>query len=518
LRQLLRCAALGTPRATCTYIDLAYRPVIPCIVAGASSRRALPEAVMSKIWGPLVALAAWSGLGCTAEPEAPVATCPDGNTIGGVCAGVPSTPLCDGDTCGDPSCSAVVVVGSDAELTAALQSAAPGSCVALSPGAYQHALVPAGVKLLGKGADFVSVGQVELGVGSDSLVRGVTVSSDGITVSGTNGTVDAVRVTNAATDGITLAQGASATVSRSDVSGSTRYAASAFDVVSLEVADSILSGAKGPGLWAQCSAGCACTTPIDVTVRNTVIRDTKVVGLSLVGVAATLEDVEISNNTVDDQFQPGGGLAVSGCSTLTASGLSVHDNTNFGVLVDDSSASLQPSADGMGLTVSKNLRGIWAQYIGQSAQQSFTVDGATVSDNIGIGIGIDGGALNVSLTDCTVSNTAMVSLPALVHGVSAGAKDVGDGLNWLAVSHVTIDGLTVSNSARASVLIDGPVADGSSIAHVTLAGNDLALGIVQQNLPQDGTQPTVGEAAPPIQSTPSEQFPIAIGLGIPPEF
>ena len=473
---------------------------------------------MSKIWGAFVAAAALSGLGCTAEPAAPVATCPDGNTIGGVCAGVPAGPLCDGDTCGDPSCSAVVVVGSDAELTAALASAAPGTCVQLNPGAYLHALVPAGVKLLGKGADFVSLAALDLGAGSDSLVRGLTVSSDGITVSGQNATIDAVRVTNASTDGITLAQGASATVSRSDVSGSARYAAAAFDVVSLHVADSVLSGAKGPGLWAQCTGGCACTTPIDVTVSNTVIRDTKVVGLSLVGVNATLDDVEISNNTVDDQFQPGGGLAVSGCSTLTASGLSVHDNTNFGVLVDDSSASFHPSPDGMGLTVSNNLRGIWAQYIGQSAQQSFTVDGATVSGNTGIGIGIDGGSLNASLSNCTVSNTALVSLPALVHGVSAGAKDVGDGLNWLAVSQLTIDGLTVSNSARASVLIDGPVAGGSSIAHVTLEGNDLALGIVQQNLPQNGTQPAVGDAAPPIQSTTSEQFPIAIGLGIPPEF
>ena len=80
-----------------------------------------------------------------------------------------------------------------------------------------------------------------------------------------------------------------------------------------------------------------------------------------------------------------------------------------------------------------------------------------------------------------------------------------------------IDGLTVSGSARASVLINGPVAPDSTIARVTLEGADATFGILQQNLPADGMQPQVGPSAPAITTAPGEQLHIADGLGIPPE-
>jgi len=472
---------------------------------------------MRAYFAALVAATGLWTLGCASDPEPPVA-CPAGNTIGGICAGAPAGALCDEDTCGDPGCSALVVVSNDGELANALTGAAPGSCVALRPGTYLEALVPTGVKLLGKGPDFVTVGHVGLAAGTDSLLRGVTVTSGGITVSAQNSTVDAVRVTNASGDGLTVAAGASATVTRSEISGSTRYATSAFDAAGLHIDGSVIVGSKGPGVWAQCGQeGCDCGSPPDVSVTNTVIRDTKVVGLALVGVHAALDNVEISDNTVDGSFQPGGGLAVWGCSVLGATGVRVLNNSNFGVLVDDSSATFTLSSTGVGLEVANNLRGIWAQHIGQTVSQTFTVEGATVTGNTGIGLGVDGSSLNVTVTSCTVSNTSLVSLPVLVGGVSAGAESVGDGVNWFGTSQMHIDGLTVSGSARASVLINGPVAPNSSLAHVTLEGNDLTLGILQQNLPANGTQPQV-LASPPITTTSVEQLHIADGLGIPPEF
>jgi hypothetical protein len=375
----------------------------------------------------------------------------------------------------------------------------------------------AGVKLLGKGAELTSVGRVELAAGSDGLVRGVTVTAGGITVSGQNATIDAVRIADATIDGLTLAPGASATVSRSEISGSGRYAARAFDAASLQLDATVISGGNGPGLWAQCADGCDCTSDFTVTVSSTVIRNTKVVGMSLVGVTATLDNVEISAGSVDSGFRPGGGLSVSGCSMLDASGVRVIDNTHFGILVDDSSAHFRLTADGVGLVVSNNLRGIWAQNIGLSGQQSLTVDGATVTNNIGIGIGVDGQSLGATLTNCTVRDTTMTALPVLVRGVSAEAENVGDGLNWLGTSQMTVDGLTVSGSARASVLIDGPVAPGSSLARVTLEGNDVALGILQQNLAQGDTQPQIGAATPALTTSASELLSIPVPLGIPPE-
>jgi hypothetical protein len=208
---------------------------------------------------------------------------------------------------------------------------------------------------------------------------------------------------------------------------------------------------------------------------------------------------------------------VWGCSVVGATGVRVLNNSNFGVLVDNSSATFTLSSAGVGLEVSNNLRGIWAQHIGQANQQTVTIEGATVTGNTGVGLGVDGSSLNVSVTSCAVRDTSMVALPVLVGGVSAGAESVGDGVNWFGASQLKIDGLTVSNSARASVLINGPVAPNSSIARVTLEGNDLSLGILQQNLPVGGTQPQVGPSTPAITTAPGEQLHIADGLGIPPE-
>ena len=77
-------------------------------------------------------------------------------------------------------------------------------------------------------------------------------------------------------------------------------------------------------------------------------------------------------------------------------------------------------------------------------------------------------------------------------------------------ARLQIDGLSVSGSARQSILIDGPVASGSSVAHVTLAGGDEKKGIVEQNF-SGGTAPAVGAGAP--QVTQSAGMVDAIPLG-----
>jgi len=54
---------------------------------------------------------------------------------------------------------------------------------------------------------------------------------------------------------------------------------------------------------------------------------------------------------------------------------------------------------------------------------------------------------------------------------------------------------------------DGPVGEGSSISHITLAGGDEVCGIVQQNLPPAGQQPeiTTSEA---ISTSSDESYPV----------
>jgi hypothetical protein len=93
---------------------------------------------------------------------------------------------------------------------------------------------------------------------------------------------------------------------------------------------------------------------------------------------------------------------------------------------------------------------------------------------------------------------------------------VGDGLNWFDASSVVLDGITLSGSARQSVLIDGDVGQGSSITNVTLEGGDELLGILQQNYTQGGVQPVVGSGAPPVSTAAAEVYPIAEKMGLPP--
>ncbi|MBI4702526.1 MAG: right-handed parallel beta-helix repeat-containing protein [Deltaproteobacteria bacterium] len=462
-------------------------------------------------------LGALLAAGCSSESQEPgplPVPCSAENTVAGVCAGVPAGALCDQEICATSGCSQVAVVGNDAELTSALAGAAAGSCVALRPGSYAEARLPAGVSLLGRGADFVTVGLVELGAGDGAAVRGLGVGAGGIKIDGaTNAKIEAVRIGGSAGNGVEITAGSSVTIVGSTVQGSGKYGVSAFDAARISIDKSIIAGSKGPGLWAQCQGGCKCAgTKIEASVTASIIRDNKIVGVSLVGAKGKFDAVDIAANTVDPSFTPGGGLSVSGCSELDASGVRVLDNTNFGVLIDDSSATLSGSVE-----ISRNLLGIWVQHIGKSGAAQVALESCTLAGNTGVGVGIDGASSSVTIAQSVIRDTSLIDLPVLVGGVSAGAKKVGDGLNWLGVSQVSIQGLTVSGSARQSVLIDGAVADGSTIADAQLEGGDEGKGILQQNLADGGLKPTMSGTTPALQTSADEQFAVPQSVTIPPQ-
>ena len=473
---------------------------------------------MRALVGSIAAVGLLLQLGCSsADPETTdPTTCADENTVGGVCVGVTSGTLCEQNACtADVSCGNVREAFDQAGLTAAADAASPGDCIALHAGTYTRVVVPGGVSLLGKGADHVFLDYVEVSGGSDTVVQGMTVGMDGIKLdAAASVTVRSVRVNATTLDGIDANAGSSVSIVNSEIHGAARYAVSAFDVTSVSVESSILNGAAGPGMWAQCSGGCDCPSSVSVTVSDTIIRDTKIVGLSFVGVDAVLRNVEISGNTVDNHFNPGGGMAVSQCSNVDAVGLSVLDNSNFGVLVDDSTIQFGEQGSTT-IEVMRNLRGIWVQNIGQSTEQSVTIDGFELGENTGVGFGVDLESTSVTVRNGTIRDTSLIDLPVLVNGVSAASDQIGDGLNWFSTSQVTLHSLSVSNSARASVLIDGDVAPGSSVTSVTLSGGDEAKGILQQNLPDGGTTPTI-QAAPSVTTSGAEEFAIPEAPQIPP--
>ena len=451
-------------------------------------------------------------VGCADEPPAP-SGCKEGNTIGDVCAGVPNDPVCEEEYCTEGvACASIIEVNSGAAFGEAVGRAQAGTCIALATGSYGAVLLPQGVSLLGKGADFVTIAGIETG-GPAVTVRGVSITSGSLTVRDGDTTFLMSRIVDSLEDGVTAGASSSVTIDASEIRNAKRYGISAFDVSGLSINNSIIHGKEsggGPGVWAQCSGGCACTGSTNVSLTNVSLVGNQVVGLSLVGAVASLHNVEVKHTTVGSNFEAGGGISASGCSEVTATQVSIIDNADFGMLVDDSSLDVD------GLKVTGNLRGLWLQKIGLSMPGTkAVVRNGELTGNLGIGVGVAEVSVGVEILDTTVSETKTIALPVLVNGVSAGAQNVGDGITWKDESTVLLGNVTVMSSDRASVLIDGGVGSGSSIANAVISGGQY--GILQQNF--DATmgdiQPTL-TASPPIEVSMVEILGVPDNIAIPP--
>lgn len=454
---------------------------------------------------PLFLALVGSPLGCGSEKDSAV-SCPAADEVRGQCAGVPQEPLCDEDSCtAGVDCAEVKAAHDDASLSAARSSATAGTCIALAPGSYGPVTLPAGVSLLGKSAELVSVKGVTVGSGQGSVVRGLTAGSGGVVVeAGAKVLIEAVRVSGAAAAGVQVAEGATVMLLGSAIEGSAGDGVTVADGAVVTIESTIVEGNAGPGLWAACNADCDCVAPPDVAVQSSIVRDNHVGGIVLFGAKAWLSGVDIQGTLVGDDVGfglGGGGLSVAACSELTATDLRVFQNQAYGILIDDSTALIGDPAGETGVEVDDNQVGVWAQHISQSESQTVTLEGLTVDGNAGVGIGVDGDS--VGLIICKSAITGTVLTDVLVEG--GGSQQVGDGLLWLGGSEIAVDGLSLSGNARASVVIDGEA--GGSMKNVTLSGGDETKGVVQQSY-SGGSQPQVGANAPVIATSPTGLFAI----------
>jgi len=455
--------------------------------------------------------------GCGHAEPAP--TCPADHEVAGVCAGVPLEPLCEAAECTDGvACATVLHATTDAELQTAIGSAKPGTCISLAPGSYGAAALPGGVSLLGRSADDVHLTQVSVAAAAPAqpvVVRGLEVKAGGVDVAPmASATLLAVRVIEAPGDAVHVGAGASLTVDAIEITSPLGYGVYAADAASVVIKSAFITGAGAPGVHAACSGGCACAAPWEIQVSSSALRKNGVVGVSIIGVRATLTGVEVTDNAVGQNFVPSGGISASQCADLVTSGVKVLDNASFGVLVDTSSATL--GASDAALEVSRNLIGLWIQKSGTKGAQPVTLTNCTLEENAGVGIGLAGEANGIIIHDSHVKGTKLKALPALdADGLPLGSKEMGDGLNWQGGASATIDGLELSGSARASLLINGSVGPMSSIANVSLSGGDEQKGIVEQGFPTNGTAPAVGSGAPPIEQTSASQFAIPAAPAVP---
>ena len=128
-----------------------------------------------------------------------------------------------------------------------------------------------------------------------------------------------------------------------------------------------------------------------------------------------------------------------------------------------------------------------------------------IADNKGVGLGIKGETQGFIFCRSKIQNTPEDAIPT----DGASSEPVGHGVVWRDKASVKLEDISISGSARVSVLMDGPMsATGSMpslLKNVTLTGGDDMKGIWQQNLPTGGLQPMVVNA-PTLQTDVGEKF------------
>jgi hypothetical protein len=228
----------------------------------------------------LVASALAAIPGCGEEDAAP-AGCPVEHQIGGVCAGVPAAPLCDGEFCvAQVACAETIYVRDDASLQAAIAGAGAGTCIALAPGSYGTAVLPGGVSLLGRWAGSVSVAGVWLRAGEGAVVRGITVGGGGIVVNGAASVrIESVLASRSKYDGIAVHAGSSVSLITSTVEHAERYGLNAEDPIAVSVEASVFAANSKGGIFTQCLdmcagclASCDCEVQPSLSARASVVR------------------------------------------------------------------------------------------------------------------------------------------------------------------------------------------------------------------------------------------------------
>ncbi|KYF72881.1 hypothetical protein BE17_47955 [Sorangium cellulosum] len=445
--------------------------------------------------------------GCGAdEPRGPEG-CPAEDEIRGVCAGVPRAAICDEETCtAGVACAVVARARSDAELQAAAAAAAPGTCIALAPGAYGAVALPGGVSVLGRSAGDVTVHEVVLDPGEGAVVRGLTTSM--IRVGGAaRAKIESVRVRGSADSGVIVDARSSVDVTTSTIEGAALYGLFAVDPFAVSLDRVVIAGSGGPGLWVASSADCA-EPPAQpaLDVKSSIVRGSHIVGVALFGARAAIAGLDILGTSPGKEFQTGrygGGLSIASCSDADVKGLRVHDSKSYGVLVDGSKATIGGNGPDEDVEIHRNVIGLSVQNV----PESFRLENAQLDENQGFGIGLSGESRGVIICRSSVMATGIKALPT----VHAGVEDVGHGLSWTERSEATISDVSVGGSALASVLIDGEAS--GTLHHVTLSDGDEALGIVQQDF-RTGAQPTIESGTPALRQAEDALYPVPAALDV----
>jgi hypothetical protein len=354
------------------------------------------------------------------------------------------------------TCSATSSGGADADsLTAALASAAAGSCVLVAGATYSGTFtIPAGVTLAGAN-------------GAQVRLTGGTSTEPVVSIAGGTGSgLWNIGVTNAAGVGVAVRNGGA---SLSNVN---------------------VSGAQSSAFAALCQ-GSSCLDSASAVVMDNVTLTTSSLGAWVSGALVQMSDSNVTNET-STSLTGGIGIVVLGGGRLELTDVQVTGNDGVGVLVDGSGGT---TALIQGGSVSNNTdRGIWAQNLsGTMASPALSIQasamGPTVVQNNQV-VGV--GAVNshgIIFVGGSVLGTRLAPVVT-----SLGTTDqVGDGVGFFGgSSEVQLDALTISQNGRAGAIVDDNIGAIIFVGGSVLPGSSGLLVVVQDT--QDETDVTVPHA------------------------
>jgi hypothetical protein len=234
----------------------------------------------------------------------------------------------------------------------------------------------------------------------------------------------------------------------------------------------MVSEAQGVTLEGLCTRGGTRNIQIwsDAVVLVHQVRstDSAQAGIVVHGAAtmATLTDVQV-HTPIPGADGLGYGIAIQEGATASISGGSVSGATAVGVFVDDANeVDISDLAISDTVTDASGLYGHGLQV--QADTVAVTVDATTFTDNQGAGVFVLQG-LGFVLTGSTVDATAAAGIPDSVETTGDGVViSRGDGNINPATFVATLEGNTISGSARAGLLLDGVTA---ALSSNVLSGN-----------------------------------------------
>ena len=402
----------------------------------------------ARLFTVLVGMFATALVACGSSTSSPPAPAGCADKVGALCVGAPEASVCAGDACtADVTCASVIKVTTSAQLESALATATAGACLALAAGNYGNADVPAGVSLLGTGANAVTLASVRINGGKGSTIRGLTVKGGGVFAKDAQSlAIDRVKIVSGATFGLYLL----------DSDGA--------------VSASTISGNSGNGIIAICKS--ACDARPKVSFSGVLAKDNETAGLLVRGVTVEFNGMLI-RHTKAKAFFFGRGIDAAAGATLSGKALQVDDSEDIGIFLEGGSITLDD------LHVSRNVRGIHLRKVTGGRLSTFEL-----RDNKAVGLGVDAASVGIVVEGGIIAGTKSVSTPSDI----GGEQSIGDGVNWLHGSAVKISAsVRIENSGRRAVIAD---LEARGEFSGSLAGGDEMNGIVVEggitpSLPSD---------------------------------